>query len=131
MSLARATAIFRIVAACWSSTGELDAVEFRHTVDEERYVGSELLLEIVEGHVGVLDDVVQQGGDQRVCVEAVGGEDLRYSERMHDVRVARAPSLTRMGLGGDRVGRTQGRDIGARMMGERDLDQVVEHLIGR
>ena len=51
---------------------ELDARQLRDAVDELRDLVAELVANVVERRVGVLDDVVQQRGGDRLLVELAG-----------------------------------------------------------
>ena len=93
-SLAIATSILRIVAACCAS---LESNSSRSSLVTPSTIAAdvvaELVDEVVERERGVLDRVVQQRARERDVVEAEIGEDHRDAERVRDVRVAGAAHL--------------------------------------
>ena len=72
---------------------ELDPRQLRDAFDEVRDLVAELGADCVGTHVGVLDDVVEERGCDRLVVEAQLGADLRGPEWVVDERLARAPLL--------------------------------------
>ena len=64
-------------------------------------LGPELLLDVREAVLGVLRDVVQEGGGDRDRIEAEVGQDLRRRDGVRDVQLARRPDLAGMGLDGE------------------------------
>ena len=80
---------------------ELDPRQLRDTLDELRDLGAELGAELVELGVGVLEDIVQERGRDRLLVEMELGADAGYAPWVVDELLAGAPHLTAMaGLGG-------------------------------
>ena len=74
---------------------ELDPRQLRDAVDELGDLVAELVLDRLQVGVGVLDDVVEERGGDRLLVEAQLGEDLRDAERVVDELLARAALLAR------------------------------------
>ena len=60
---------------------ELDAVELGDAVDDRRDLAAEVAVDVGDGDLGVLDGVVEQGGDDRHLVEADLGHDAGHGER--------------------------------------------------
>ena len=104
-SLAIATSILRIEAACWAS---LVSNLMRSSLVTPSTMAVTSLpksrLEVVEGDAGVLDGVVEQGGGHGDVVEAEVGDDPGHRQRVLDVGLARPPVLPAVGLGGGEVG---------------------------
>ncbi len=71
-------------------------------VDQEGDFVAELLADLLDGQLGVLDHVVQQGRGQGGAVEAKIGADVGGADRMVDVGLAARPQLVLM-LGGRHV----------------------------
>ena len=81
-SLAIATSILRMLAACCSSReSKLDPFELRDPVDDRRHLGAEVTLDVGDGDLGVLHGVVEQRGGHGDLVEADVGDDLGHGER--------------------------------------------------
>ena len=98
-SLAIATSILRIVAACCCLLGvELEPVELGDAVDEVGHLRPEVALDVGEGDARVLDRVVQQRGGERDVVEAEVGDDRGHRERVGDVRLAGLAALAVVGV---------------------------------
>ncbi len=64
-----------------------------HAVDELSHAGAEALLDVAQLILGVLGNVVQQGGLDRLRVEPELGEGARDGQRMGHVRLAARPPL--------------------------------------
>ena len=72
---------------------ELDPRQLRDALDEVRDLVAELGAHLVDADLGVLDDVVEERGRDRLLVEAQLRADLRGAERVVDERLARAALL--------------------------------------
>src|SRR5690625_247099 len=81
---------------------------------------AELLLDLLEGDVGVLDGVVQEAGGEGVDVHAHLGQNRRYRYRVGDVRLAGAPAHALVRL----IGKVEGAKDLLLML----LRQVVDTL---
>ena len=128
MSLAIATSILRIVAACWAS---LESNWSRSSLVTPSTmvgdVGAEARARCRSSVTrGVLDRVVQQRGGERDVVEAEVGEDHRDAERVRDVRLARAAHLVAVRVAGDLVGVLDQRGVGPAVALEVGVDQRGE-----
>ena len=76
---------------------ELDAVELGDAVDELGDGLAEALADVLLRDGGVLEDVVQQRGDERLGVELPVRQDLGDRDRVRDVRLARLAVLPLVG----------------------------------
>ena len=76
---------------------ELDPGQLGDAVDELGDLVAELVLDRLQVGVGVLDDVVEERGGDRLLVEVELGEDLRDAERVVDELLARAALLAVVG----------------------------------
>ena len=72
---------------------ELDARQLRDAVDELRDLVAELVAHVVDVRLGVLDDVVEERGGDRLLVEPQLGADPRDADGMLDERPAGAALL--------------------------------------
>ena len=111
---------------------ELQAVELGHAVDHGGHAVAEGRADVVEGQPGVLDGVVEQGGGDRLGVEAELGHDGRHGDGMGDVGLARAAELPLVGSGGDPAGLDDGAGVVvgpvAGELPEKGREQVVDQL---
>ena len=80
---------------------ELDPRQLRDAVDEVCDLRPELRPELVELRLGVLDDVVQERGRDRLLVEVELGADPRDAPRVVDELLAGAAYLAPVPLLGD------------------------------
>ena len=104
-SLAIATSILRMVAACCSS---LESKRSRSSLVTPSTMAATSLpnssSRSPRRDLGVLDRVVEEGGGDRGVVEADVGHDAGHRQRMVDVPLARVAELVPVGVGGDLVG---------------------------
>ena len=96
-----------VLRLCLFAGVDVDLAELGDPVDQLGHVGTELVAHLLASHVGVLDGVMEQGGDQRVRVQAEVGEDARHRHRVTDVGLAAEPRLALMGALRQRVGANQ------------------------
>ncbi len=89
-------------------------VQLGDAVDEMADLVAEVGGQRLQRVAGVLDGVVQQGGDQRGGVHAELGQDVGDGQRVGDVRVAGAAQLVGVPLLGHLVGALQQRQVGLR-----------------
>ena len=106
-------------------------VQLGDAVDEVADLVAEVRGQLLQRVAGVLDGVVQQGGDQRGGVHAEFGEDVRDRQRVGDVRVAGAAHLVGVPLLGHLVGPLQQRQVGLREELAVHRDQRLEHRVHR
>ncbi len=85
-------------------------------VHELRHLGPEALLDLGQGHVGILGDVVQDRGSDRHRIDADIGQDLSRGQRVVDIGLARHPGLAVMGHLGHLERGPQRRQIGLRIV---------------
>ncbi len=97
-SWAIATTILRMVAA-WASCGDEYWIRSSLVTPSMRRAtsGPNFAFDLMEGHVGVLHRVVQEGGGQGRGVEPVVGQDLGDRHRVGDVGVAGLADLALVG----------------------------------
>ena len=95
---------------------ELDAVQLGDAVDDLGHLGAEVRLDVGQGAVGVLDDVVQQGGGHAHVVEAEAGHDAGHAEGVLHERLARLAPLGAVGAGRPRVGPLDEVHLGIRVV---------------
>ena len=107
----------------------LDLVQLGDAVDERGDVLAEIAAQLGQRVGGVLDRVVQQRGADGLGVHAELGEDGRHRERMGDVRVAAAPLLVPVPVGGRVVGPLDEPDVGLRVRRAHGLDQRLEDRV--
>ncbi len=91
---------------------ELQPVELGHPVDHPGHTLAEGRADVVEGETRVLHGVVEQGGGDRLSVEAQLGHDGRDGDGMGDVGLARSAELAFVGRGSG----SAGLDDGARVV---------------
>ena len=106
---------------------EVESLELREPVDDARHLGSEALLDVVDGRRRVLDRVVQQRRLERRRVESQVGEDARHRDRMRDEVLARTPSLPLVRGLGEREG---ARDLARIGLGVVRAD-LLQHRVDR
>ena len=80
---------------------ELDPRQLRDALDELRDLGAEVGAQVVELGLGVLDDVVQERGRDRLLVEVELGADPRDAPRVVDELLAGAAHLPAVAALGD------------------------------
>ncbi len=107
---------------------ELDPRQLRDALDEVRDLVAELRSDGIGADVGVLDDVVEERGRDRLVVEAQLGADLRGPERVVDEGLAGAPLLALVRTAGEveRAGEQLSVDI--RVVGRDLRDQLLEEV---
>ncbi len=94
--------------------------QLRHAVHEAGDVPAEALLDLGDGVVGVLGNVVEQRRGQRLGVHLERGEVVGHRDRMGDVLLARAAELALV--------RGDGRVVGAADQGGVDVRPVAGGL---
>ncbi len=108
---------------------ELDPRQLGDAFDEVRDLVAELGAHLVDAHVRVLDDVVQEGRRDRLVVEPQIGADLGRAERVVDERLARAALLAIVRARRELEGVSDQLAVGVRVVG-RDLgDQLFEEIL--
>ena len=103
---------------------ELDARQLRDAVDELGDLVAELVAHVVERRVGVLDDVVEERGGDRLLVEVQAREDQRDAVRVVDEVLAGAPLLPVVRRRGEAERAAQQLAIDVRVVG-RDLREQL------
>ena len=110
--------------------GQLQLGQLGDAFDQFGDLGPEQALDLFARRVGVLDDIVQQRGDDGLGIEAIVGEDARHLDRVGEIGVAGGPLLGPMGAHGVDVGAVQQRLVGGGVVGADLLDQLElpQHL---
>ncbi len=109
---------------------ELNLVQLGDAINQLRHRFAEFVCDLIRTYAGVFDYIVQQGGDQGLCVEMPAGEDLGYRQRMRDVRRAALAKLAFVRGGGIVIGANKGFLIGLAEVSRR-LRQDGERISGR
>ena len=107
----------------------LDLVQLGDAVHQRGDVLAELAAQLGQRVGGVLHRVVQQRGADRLGVHAELGQDGRHRQRVGDVRVAAAPLLVPVPVGGRLVGPLDEPDVGLRVRPAHGLDERLEHRV--
>ena len=81
-----------------------DLTELCDAVDKLRHLAAEHLFDLRQGDDGVLDGVVKEGGDYRLGIGAIFGQDYGDVHGVRDIIVAAVPFLAAVGFLGDLVG---------------------------
>ena len=112
----------------------LQAGELGDALHQLRHLFAEPIGDVRPRGDGVLDDVVQQRGDDGGGVEAVVGEDARHLDRVGEVGIAGGAQLAPVHAHGIDVGAVQQRLVGGRVIGLDPVDQLIlaqEALVAR
>ena len=80
---------------------------------------------------GVLDHVVQKGGDNRRRVHAVFGQDARHLDRVGEIGIAGGPELSAMHAHAVDIGAVEKRLVRRGVVALDPLDQLVLAKIAR
>ena len=102
---------------------KLQPRQLGHALDQDGDLLAEHVRNIVAGGRGVLDHVVQQGGDDGRRVQPIVGQDARDLDRVGEIGIARGPQLRAVHLHRIDIGAVQQRLIGGRVIGLDRLDQ--------
>ena len=98
MSRTIASSILRKLSACASAALELDLVELADAVYEVGHFLAEPPVDLLLERRRVLDHVVEDGCDQRLRIEPQVREQIGDGDRVRDVRLAGAATLTLVSL---------------------------------
>ena len=90
---------------------------------------AELVAHRLQVDVGVLDDVVEERGGDRLLVEVQLGEDLRDPERVVDELLARAPLLALVRARGERERAGEEVAVDVRLVLLDRLDQLINEFL--
>ena len=104
---------------------QLDAGQLGHAIDEARDLLAEQLLDIRQRRVGILDGVMQQGGDDGIAVQLQVGQDTGNFDGVGEIGIARGALLRAVHLHGIDIGAVELRLIRTRIVGANTLDQFV------
>ena len=93
-----------------------ELAELGDPVDEGGDLPAEALLDVRQGVVGVLGNVVEEGRRQGLGIHLQGGQLAGHRHRVGDVRLTRGPQLSFVGGGRQFVGPFQQSDVDRRPM---------------
>ena len=108
---------------------ELHAGQLRDALDELRDLVAELGAHVVELDIGVLDDVVEEGGGDRLVVELELGADLGGAPGVQHELLARPALLSLVGLSGEGKGPRDQVAVDVRVVGRDVRDQLIDELL--
>jgi len=103
-----------------------ELAQLRHAVYELGDFLPELILNVGQGEVRVLGDIVQEGGDNRDRIDADVGEDLGSGDGMRDIRLAGHTYLRTMGSLGELKGSAKRLQISLRIAASYGVANVPE-----
>ena len=103
----------------------LDLAELGDAVDQSRDIGAEQLLDLLRGGDGILDRVVEDGGDDRLVVELQVRENSRDLDRVGEIWVSRGADLGAMSLQREDIGAVDQRLVGVGIIGPDLLDKFI------
>ena len=107
-------------------SGRSELGELGDSVDQARHLATEALLEVRDGDVGVLGDIVQERRGDALGVHLQRGELVGDRHRVRYVRLARCAQLPLVGCRGNRVGAFDQADVDARPMAPRFGDDRID-----
>ena len=114
---------------------EIQLAELGDAVHAARHFVAEILADLVGGHAGVFDDVVQQAGFDGHQVHAHVGQDVGHHQRVHHVGLAGLAQLSFVQFGGRAKRLLDGGQIVARAvfadLGFQFLEQLLDAVGGR
>ncbi len=106
----------------------VDLLHLGDAVDDEAHLVAELRTDLIEGHVGVLDGVVEQRGRQGGGLGTEFGEDQGDGEWMCDVRLTTFSHLTAVRGLREEIRAAQNGQIGVRVVGAVRLGHVADRV---
>jgi hypothetical protein len=96
-----------------------------HTLDQVGDLFAEPLGDVGLGGRGVLDDIVQEGGDDGGGVEAIVGQDARHLDRVGEIGIAGRAHLRAVHPHRVHIGAIQQRLVGRGIIALDPLDQLI------
>ena len=103
---------------------KLQARKLGHPLDQLGHLFAEQLGYIGPRGAGVLDHVMQKGGDNGRRVQPVFGQDARHLDRVREIGIARGPQLRPMHAHGVDIGAVQQGFVRRRVVGLDPVDQL-------
>ena len=107
---------------------EVDSRQLGDAFDEPRHLVAELVAHLLDGRVGVLDDVVKDPGGDRGVVAPELGEDQRDPERVEDEVLPAPALLVLVGLRGEAIRPLEQVPIDIGVVGRHLGHELVELL---
>ncbi len=95
-----------------------------HALNKNGDLLAEHIRDVVPGGRGILDHIVQQGGDDRRCIQPIMRQDACHLDRMGKIGIARGPQLRAMHLHRIDIGLVQQGLVRRRVIGPDRLDQL-------
>ncbi len=105
--------------------GQLQPRQLGHTLHQLADLGAEQLVDVGAGDRGVLDHIVQQGGDDGGGVQPIVGQYARHLDRMGEVGVAGRASLRAVHAHGVDIGAIEQRLVRRGVVALDLLDQLI------
>ena len=133
-SSAMASRSLRKFSACWARLGdEIELLELGQAIDERADLLAEYAVDLLARRRGVLDRVMQHGGDDGRVVELEIGQDRGDFERMREKRIAGGAFLRAVRLHGVDIGAIQQILVGVRIVATHAIDKFIlpHHCYGR
>ena len=90
---------------------EFDLVELGDAIDQIGGGFAEAVDDFEFGDRGVVHDVMEEGGDQRLRVELPARQNLGHRDRVGDVGLAAFAELPKVGLGAEAIGGFDAGDV--------------------
>ena len=127
MSSTIASSILRKFSACRSSLDENgDGADLRDPFDDVRDLGTEQLLDPLDGGQRVLDDVVEEAGRDGDGVQFHVGQEVGDSERMDEIWLPGVADLSPVLERREDIGFPEQLDVGVRAVGPDLFEQILE-----
>ena len=102
---------------------KLQSRQLGHALDQRGDLLPEPLGDVVAGGGGVLDHIMQQGGDDGRRVQPIVGQNARHLDRMGEIGIAGGPQLRAVHLHRIDIGAVQQRLVRGGIIGAHSLDQ--------
>jgi hypothetical protein len=99
-------------------------IEFADAIDQIGNVFAKVLTQLFLVEIGVLDNIVQNGCQQRFVIETHLGQNGGYRERMKNIRFTAFAIRSGMGLGGKITGIAYGGDLLFRQIGRQHFGKL-------
>jgi hypothetical protein len=117
----------RKFSACWLlAFGQLQVGQLGDAIDQFGHLGAEQLGDVGIGRPGILDRVVQKGGDDRRIIQPLFGQDGRHGDGMAEIGLARLADLALVHLHPIGIGPADQIGIAARIVVADQGDQVFD-----
>ena len=105
--------------------GKLQVRQLGDAIDQPGHLVAKFLRDLAIGRLGVLDGVMQQGGDDRRVIQPLFRQDGGHGNRMAEIGLARMPELPFMHGRPIGIGVPQALYVCLRIVVADQLDQIV------